>query len=249
MTRDVLRHLTEARPEHLDPGAPIPTGTREKELTTAMAGLREQNTETPRQARRAVRPLWGVGLIAAAGVTAAAVVVATTGTGGKTVEGPSATVEGPRATAQALRLQLAAYTGTQPVGFKVNTVPAGWHVTSSSTAAFMVAPPGKLPGVKKVPAGGQLVSLEGQIVVMLQGMSRLPSDSPVTKVTIHGKEGQLGSPKGGNSAMQAVWLIFPDAAGHKILVQVPKSVGLTNDQIVRFAQGISVTKHAESTGG
>lgn len=86
MTRDVLRHLTEARPEHLDPGAPVPNGIREKELTTAMAEQREQTTQAPRKARRALRPLLGVGLIAAAGVTAAAVVVATTGTDGKSVD-------------------------------------------------------------------------------------------------------------------------------------------------------------------
>lgn len=49
--------------------------------------------------------------------------------------------------------------------------------------------------------------------------------------------------------MGAMWLIFPDATGNKFLVQVPASLGLTNDQIVHFAQGITVTSDAHSFGG
>jgi hypothetical protein len=92
MTRDVLRNLTEARPHHLDPSIPTPTDTREKELTMAMTGQREETAQTPRPTRRARRPLWAVGLVAAAGVTAAAVVVSTTGTGTKSIDkaGPTA---------------------------------------------------------------------------------------------------------------------------------------------------------------
>lgn len=162
-------------------------------------------------------------------------------------------------TQQASAIRLVAFTGTQPIGFKVSTVPAGWRVISSNEHAFVVAPPGS-DAPAAVPqasgsqndAGGSSVSYDGRIAVMLQGMSRLASDKPVTKVSINGRDGLLGyaaGTKAGSPNSGAVWLIFPDAAGNKILVQVPTSVGLTNDQIVTFAQGITVTADAHSVGG
>jgi len=155
---------------------------------------------------------------------------------------------GPAATTQTSRIRLVAYTGAQPVGFKVSTVPAGWTVASSDRTAFVVAPPGTSTSAQgRGPRWS--VSFEGRIAVMLQGMSRLPSDSPITKVTVNGKKGLLRLAHGGDAATRAAWLIFPDGAGHKVLVQVPTSLGLTDDQIVRFARGITVTGEAQPVAG
>jgi hypothetical protein len=58
---------------------------------------------------------------------------------------------------QTSTIRLTAYTGTQPVGFKVATVPAGWQVVSSDAYSFVVAPPGASAGAApaaSVPAGG-----------------------------------------------------------------------------------------------
>ena len=46
-----------------------------------------------------------------------------------------------------------------------------------------------------------------------------------------------------------MWLIFPSGQGSKVLVQVPVSLGLTSNQIVRFAQGITVTSVAVPASG
>jgi hypothetical protein len=80
---------------------------------------------------------------------------------------------------------------------------------------------------------------------MLQGDSRLPADQPITKVTVQGTEGQLGltEDKG------AKWLIYPHGAGSKVLVQVPTKLGLTDKQIVQFADGITVTSDAQAARG
>ncbi|MFG2004428.1 hypothetical protein ACGFNU_35275 [Spirillospora sp. NPDC048911] len=151
---------------------------------------------------------------------------------------------------QASRVQLVAYSGAQPAGFKVRTVPAGWKVVSSDRGAFVVAPPGTdTAPSSQGPDGGGGISLEGRLAVMLQGLSRLPGHSSVTKVDVNGEQGQLGFADGGNATTRAKWLIFPDGAGHKVLVQVPVSLGLTDDQIVRFARGITVTSEAQTTGG
>jgi hypothetical protein len=144
-------------------------------------------------------------------------------------------------TAQTTKVRLVAYTGAQPAGFTVSTVPAGWQVIASDDYSFVVAPPG-------APVS-QPDSFVGRIVVMLQGMSEFSGDSHVTQVTVNGKEGQLGLTADGNTATGAKWLIFPDAAGHKVLVQVPTSLGLTDAQIVSFAQGITVTRMAKAGVG
>lgn len=179
---------------------------------------------------------------------------------------PSATGRS-TATPQTPKIQLAAYTGAQPVGFIVSTVPAGWLVYSSDDYSFVVAPPGadttssaavpadaqaKAKAKAKAVAGhnvSQGVSFVGKIAVMLQGMSELPSGSQPTQVTVNGKEGQLGFAEGGTGATRSEWLIFPDSAGHKVLVQVPASLGLTQAQIVSFAEGITVTRAARASVG
>jgi hypothetical protein len=155
--------------------------------------------------------------------------------------------EGPGTTTQTLRPKLVAYTGTQPVGFEVSTVPEGWQVISSDTSMFVVTPPGQDTAQ---PAPGRAVSLQGRISVSLQGLSRLPDGSPVTKVDINGRAGELGFPWETEGKLSDTrWLIFPDASDRKVLVQVPGELGLSDDQIVRFAKGIAVTDEAESVGG
>jgi hypothetical protein len=174
---------------------------------------------------------------------------------------------------QTSTLRLTAYTGTQPVGFKVATVPAGWQVVSSDAYSFVVAPPGAstapagaaasvAPAAaargaepaaasatqKKVPVSAP-GSYVGRIVVMLQGLSRLPKNEVVTTVTVNGKQGQLGLAEGGTAKTRYEWLIYPDAKGHKILIQLPASVGLTTAQLVKFADGITVTGAAKTAAG
>jgi hypothetical protein len=206
--------------------------------------------------RQRRRRFAGAGAGAAVAVVAAVAVTV----GGQPAQlGRSAPSAAGRATAttQSTKIQLAAYTGAQPVGFIVSTVPAGWRVTSSDDYSFVVAPPGAASSAA-VPAGGQAKSghqvsdpgsFVGKIAVMLQAMSELPSGSKPTPVTINGKVGQLGFAEGGTGKSRYEWLIFPDGSGHKVLVQVPASLGLTQAQIVSFAQGITVTQAARATVG
>jgi hypothetical protein len=142
----------------------------------------------------------------------------------------------------------------RPAGADVAVV-AAVAVTVTAPPGAGTAPSAALPTSAAVPAGGKARkasdpgSYVGKIAVMLQGMSELPSGSQPTQVTINGKQGQLGFAEGGTAATRAEWLIFPDSAGHKVLVQVPASLGLTQAQIVSFAQGITVTKAAKAAAG
>jgi hypothetical protein len=153
----------------------------------------------------------------------------------------------PETVAGAPRLELVAYGGDQPVGFKVSTVPAGWRVVSSDRSSFVVAP----PGADDAPAAaGQAVSVMDKIMVSLQGLSTFPEESPVRKVDVDGKSGELGHPlESPGKLSDTRWLVFPGDTGDNVQVQVPASVGLSDDQVIAFAAGITVTDEAESIGG
>jgi len=183
------------------------------------------------------------------GTAVAVLAVAALGAAQIGLPGGAATTgaQGSGSKTQTSRLQLVAYTGAQPAGFRVSTVPEGWRVVSSDRSMFVVTPPGQdLPA----PAPGAAISLYGQITVSLQSLSQLPAGSPVTKVDINGRPGELGFPEEAKGTLSDLrWLIFPDGAGRKVLVQVPGELGLSDDQIVRFAKGITVTDQAESVGG
>jgi hypothetical protein len=223
-----------------------------QDMIDALGDLRGTGTQVPPTAeavaadivrgRRALirrrRRLTGVGVVALGVVTAITVAVSgPLGESGPSVatkqaaqpSGSSGPAESP------IVLELATYTGVQPVGFEVDTVPAGWSVHSSDKHAFVAVPPGT----------GNGASYMDGIAVTLQGESVLPANSPVTKVSIDGKDGQLGFSGG----REAKWLIFPDAAGDKVLVQAPTKLGLTDAQIIRFAQGVTVTSQARAARG
>ena len=228
-----MQHMIDMLGTLRDTGAQVPADSD----TVAADVARGRRALIVRRGRR----IAGTGFVAVAAAAAIATgtVGQSSGSGATAASRPSAVIQPTTATTH---LQLAAYEGAQPVGFKVTTVPAGWHVTSSSRSAFVAVPPGT-----KTPHGpaGAPVSLMGGIAVMLQGDSRLPADGPITKVTVQGNEGQLGltEDKG------AKWLIYPHGAGSKVLVQVPTKLGLTDKQIVQFADGITVTSDAQAARG
>jgi F0F1-type ATP synthase membrane subunit c/vacuolar-type H+-ATPase subunit K len=184
---------------------------------------------------------------AGAFVAVAAAAVVGIGQGMAPVTSSDGVTAAPRTGTQASRLELVAYTGDQPVGFKVNTVPDGWKVVSSDQSSFVVAP----PGVKASPAGaGEPVSVADKISVSLQGLSKFPAESPVRKVDINGKKGELGHPlETMDKLSDTWWLFFPGDTGSNVQVQVPASVELSTDQIIAFAEGITVTEEATPIGG
>jgi hypothetical protein len=199
----------------------------------------------------------------------AGLAVAVSQPGASTHSASTPTASTPSAITQTSGIQLTAYTGTQPVGFRVNAVPAGWTVVSSDDYSFVVAPPGSptaqgggatAAGPARASVAAQahkgkahpsttVTSYAGRIVVMLQGMSQLSKNEAVTPVTVNGRPGQLGLAGGGNAKTASEWLIYPDGKGHHVLIQVPVSVGLSTAQLVQFANGITVTSAAKAAAG
>ena len=220
---------------------------------TAAADVERGHRALRRRRQRRVAGVTG----AVAVVAGVAVAIAQPGPGTPPVAGGAKT---PLTTG----IRLAAYTGTQPAGFTVATVPAGWRVVSSDAYSFVVAPPGTSAAsasaaASDAPRGASAaaqrtpvstaVSFVGRIVVMLQGLSQLPANETVTTVTVNGEPGQLGLAEGGTAQTRYEWLIYPDAKGHKVLIQLPVSVGLSTAQLVKFADGITVTSAAKAGNG
>jgi hypothetical protein len=105
------------------------------------------------------------------------------------------------------------------------------------------------PGTSTAPAGGGgqgVVSFVGRIAVMLQGDSTLAPGAKVTALTINGQPGKLALSDAADGNMRSEMLFYPDAKGHQVQVQVPVSLGLSNAQIVSFADGITVTSAAKA---
>ncbi|KAB2348472.1 CU044_5270 family protein [Actinomadura rudentiformis] len=142
MTRDVLRMLAEARPQELDPEAPVDEGTRRAELTRAMtAPPRSTRVEAVAPARRRVRPMWGLGLVGAA--AAAALVVATTATGPGdpgTVAGPKTggTPKGEARTPVTMNAQTVLLSAAAGADKEALTTGAYWHVLRTNRAHHQV---------------------------------------------------------------------------------------------------------------
>ena len=164
-----------------------------------------------RRHRRMAGLAGGVAVVAGVSV---AVTLPAQGSGHRTPTAAAGVSAAPKAPASAgdpnthFAIRLTAYTGAQPAGFTVSTVPAGWKIVSSDNYSFVLAPPGTPPAPS---ADGQGVSFIGRIVVMLQGDSTLDPHAKVTAVTVNRKAGQLALADGGDAKTSAEWLIYPDA--------------------------------------
>ncbi|WP_250004573.1 hypothetical protein [Actinoplanes sp. M2I2] len=178
---------------------------------------------------------------------AVAVVAAVTVGAAQLPGGPATDTGAGVVTAQATPMRLVAWTGEQPKGFTVRSVPDGWRVISDDASSFVVAPPGQ--GVTE-PQPGQAFSVVDRIAVSLQGLSRFGADHKVRTVDINGEQGRLGfAQESEGKASDMRWLMFTDPSGRRVLVQIPASANLPDDQLVAFAEGITVTDQALEIGG
>jgi hypothetical protein len=217
------------------------------DITNGLAELAEHRTEAPsedtvatdlargRAARRSRRLRRGSALSAAVlviGGTAGYLSVSGQPAAhrGTTASAPLKSHQGSTASASS-KIRLAAYTGHQPQGFNVASVPQGFHlqVQASNAGSFILAP----PGADKSP-----YSFVGKLVVTAEAASELGhwESNGDRSVTVHGGQGRIGDQKG--SATQ-LWF----SAGHGIVVDVQAwdNIGLTDQQLVTFADGVTTT--------
>ena len=131
------------------------------------------------------------------------------------------------------KIRLVAYSGEQLPGFTVSEVPEGYVLQGATPNSLDIAEPADDSSVD---------AFVGKLVVMLQSSSVKHPDTSGTPVTVNGHPGYLrpGSP--------ATVLEYTDGT-HDIVIQQWQNIGLTDDQLVEFASGVTVTAAARAGVG
>ncbi|GAA4089819.1 hypothetical protein ACFFOS_14075 [Nocardioides kongjuensis] len=213
-----------ARLHRLGGDAPAPTDeTVRRDLARGRGASR----------RRALRVgTAGLTLAAVAGVgTAIAVSADRTPAPAPSIAAPSTgtTTDGPAPGG----VQLVAYTGEQQPGFVVAKVPAGFVLEGATAYNLNVA---------RAEDHSGLDVFEDKLVVMLESQSVTgePEGAPV-KVGEH--DGWLRTVEGGTQVLTY------DDGEHRVVVQAWKSLGLSDEQVIEFAAGVTVTAEAQAGVG
>ena len=145
---------------------------------------------------------------------------------------PSAERQSTAGTRTLPAISLVAYTGTQPDGYTVDSVPEGWEIQGVNNYALVIAPKGS--------ADQSLDSFENKLVVMLISKdATVPTTGPVVAVGSH-----TGRISHFDTTAQ---LFFSDGAGHTLDVQVPPALHWTDQQIGQF--GVAVHANATAVAG
>jgi hypothetical protein len=143
-------------------------------------------------------------------------------------------------------VKLVTYTGTQPAGYSVDKVPAGWFIGGVSPFTLTIDPPG-YPNPDPNPD-----SFVGKLIVSLEPSGdNLRTDGPKhggIDVTVNGRDGLIELPSAADQGESA--LAFYDAAGNVVDVEVPPALGWTTAApYVAFAEGVHVLTAAAPTFG
>ncbi|MBM9503118.1 hypothetical protein [Actinacidiphila acididurans] len=230
--RDMAEMLSELRVADASGAEPIDPAVVEADVARGRRAL---------VGRR--RRLVGSGVVA---VAATAVMAVTVSMGGQSGSGTQSEARSTAAGRQSsVRVELASYHGAQPAGFEVRTVPQGWKVVSSTPYAFLAVPPGTDTSTIVARGAAAQGGFDRGIAVTLTGDAQFPANEQPEKVNVDGRTGELGA----TQDKRAMWLMWSDAAGHRLQVQVPDKLGLTKQQIVNFADGVTATGKATTGKG
>ena len=203
---------------------------------TVEADVRRGRDALARRRRtRAIRfSVAGMAAIAAL-VGTAMTVVDPRGTDESAGPAPSPSVGAQQGAGEATSVRLVAYRGEQLEGFTVDRVPKGWYLQGSNAFRLTVAPSGD---------GSSPDSFVGKLVVMLLSSSApqtLPKGEPVE---VGGHDGVV------THQGEADTLTYEDDAGRFVQIQAWRdTLSWSNEQLARFAEGVTVTGDAEAGVG
>jgi hypothetical protein len=186
--------------------------------------------------RRRRRAIWSsvASTLTVAALVGAAVVI---GSSGDTEESPSVRPDPAPSQQREPGVRLVAYTGEQDEGFTVDKVPEDWSVQASEHPGYYltIAPEGDTSSPE---------NFEGKLVVMLDNRwpKGLPKGEPVE---VNGHPGVIfrHDPAGDQ-------LIFEYGDGRFVVVQSwNPTLDWYDDQLVQFAEGVTVTAEAKAGVG
>ena len=126
-------------------------------------------------------------------------------------------------------IKLVAWTGAQPQGYTVDSVPAGWEIQGVNNFVLAIAPIG-FPNQR-------LDVFSGKLVVMLLSPDEAPPTTG-TRVDI----GVAGTGRISHLNPEPI-LTFEDSHGRWLDIQVPVALHWTDAQVVAFGEAV----HANAT--
>lgn len=134
-------------------------------------------------------------------------------------------------------VRLVAYTGQQPAGFVVQQAPAGWYIQPQDHASYSltIAPDGDTTSPD---------AFVNKLVVTLLSSS-VPQKLPDTGASVQ-VNGQPGVISDGPPATTLTYR-YPD--GRFVQIQAWDNLGWDHDQLVHFAEGVTVTADAKAGSG
>jgi hypothetical protein len=189
--------------------------------------------------RRARRTSAGSGLLVAAAVGAMAVVSNGLQPSLDRPSTPTSTVQPDRGAA----IEMVAYTGSQPSGYVLDKVPAGWTVRDDTASVLTLAP----ADAATPDAGPQgTISFEGTIAISTEADTNLPTGVQLDDVDVAGVPAVIAHLKGAGDT-RALFLTQP--SGAHLVIQVWDGLNWDNDQIAQFASSVHVTDGAQVSVG
>jgi hypothetical protein len=125
-----------------------------------------------------------------------------------------------------------AYTGAQPAGFTVATIPAGYVLQGAQPTTLDIAEPSNHTPID---------NFVDKLVVSLQSTD---ASTPST-----GKHVEVNGEAGVITVSDGVHILTYSDGSHEVQVQTWSNIHLTDDQLVTFADGVSVTSAVQPTHG
>ena len=191
--------------------------------------------------RRAIRVTTGAASVAAIGLVAGVIVANQPDHAARDVSQPTQhsrpstgtqASSGPRA-GKAVPIRLVDYTGAQQPGFTVTKVPEGFVLQGATSYSLDVA---------RADDHSSVDVFSDKVVVMLQSQSA-SFDRTGDPVQVHGTTGYVRDEPGVATSLE-----YMDG-DHDVVVQAWDSLGLSRDQLVEFANGVTVTSAAQAGVG
>jgi hypothetical protein len=137
-----------------------------------------------------------------------------------------------------VKIKLVNFSGHDPQGFTIASVPQGFNLQEQASTGyeFVLAPPG---------ADKSAGSFTGKLVVTAEAGSELGLWQTFGKrsVTVNGSKGRIGD----DGTATQLWF----TAGHGVVVDVQAwdSIGLTDQQLIDFANGVTTTPALQLSHG
>jgi hypothetical protein len=182
--------------------------------------------------RRAVRRTHYRRAVGALGVLTVGGVFATAALNSTPRDVPQANPSPAISTPATSGVRLVAYTGAQPEGFHLTTVPEGFRVIGSTSDALVLAGAGD--------SGAHPEEYTDRVTISLASKDAATSHTG-TAVTVGQHHGVIWQTSDNDGTRV---LSYTDAQGHPVDVQVWNTIKLSDAQLVEMASGITVTDQA-----